>query len=141
MPGKAIPLDPGVGVLPGGLEVFSPRGDGGDAAPGGDDGSVLLELRPGVEDGPVLAGDGGGEAGAGDDAAELGIVRIAGRAEDDGDGGEGVELQRQLAEFPLRDGGGDVEEGGFEQREDGLGLGVAEADVDLEHLRGRSASA
>ena len=127
MPGQEILDDGGVGPVAGGGEVGAGAGDGEDPAAGGghpraDAGAEDLDAGKGpgrlqAVDGVAGAG-GGGVALGGQDDRHRGIVDERRLRREAAGGG----LGQQLGQVAVEPG------------EDDLGLGVAEADVVLEHL-------
>ena len=137
---KVDALDGLVGAFPRRLEGC-PQGDDGQDPPadgdqlpalGGAGAGVqhvdVVELLGGLDPGDGAAGgDGSGVAGGGDDDVDGALLGPGGL------GGLGEEA-----------GGGGVEElgqGGGQAGQDGLGLGVAESDVELDDAQARSAGA
>jgi hypothetical protein len=121
----------GVGLVEGGLEVRGGGGDSEDAASGGDDLSVF-EGCAGVEDDHVVAGliVLCGEAGDGFARGVFSGVAAAGC--DDADAGAGAHVNGEFVRGAVDGGVEEIDYVGLEAEEDGFGLGVAEARVELE---------
>ena len=123
--------DPRVGGLPGGGQVGADRGDSQHPPAGRDHRAVRGERGAGVQH--ALA------VGAGDRVAGARRLGVAGRGDHDGDRGAVAPAQRRVVGQPA--GGGGVQQPGqrrLQQRQHHLGLGVAEAGVELDDAQARA---
>ena len=118
----------GVGLVEGGAEIGCDGGDGEDAAAGGDEVAVF-DGGAGVEDDDIF----GRAVVRGRDGFAGGVFAgVAAAGGDDADAGSGAHLDGELVGGAVDGGVEEVDDVGLEAEEDGLGLGVAEAGVELE---------